>query len=44
MALETYGYLRLSNVKDERKAELINPFAMPRFTLTADDFRKARNG
>jgi len=43
MALETYGYLRLSNVKDERKAELINPFAMPKLTFTGDDFRKARN-
>lgn len=43
MALETYGYIRLSNVTDERKAELVNPFAMPRYTLTADDFRKARN-
>lgn len=44
MALETQGYVLLSNVKDERKAELINPFAMPKFTLTGEDFRKARNG
>lgn len=43
MALETQGYIVLSNVKDERKAELINPFAAPKFTLTGDDFKKARN-
>lgn len=42
MALETQGYIVLSNVKDERKAELINPFAMPKYTLTGEDFRKAR--
>ena len=44
MALETQGYIMLSNVKDERKAELINPFAAPKFTLNGEDFRKARNG
>lgn len=44
MALETQGYILISNVKDERKAELINPFANPKYTLTGDDFRKARNG
>ena len=43
MALETQGYVLLSNVKDERKAELVNPFAKPKFTLTGEDFRKARN-
>ena len=43
MLLETQGYIVLSNVKDERKAELINPFATPKFTLSGDDFRKARN-
>ena len=43
MALETQGYVVLSNVTDERKAELINPFAMPRYTLTGQDFRQARN-
>ena len=43
MSLETQGYLLLSNVKDERKAELVNPFAMPKFTLNGEDFRKARN-
>lgn len=43
MALETVGYIVLSNVTDERKAELINPFAAPKYTLTGEDFRKARN-
>ena len=43
MALEPLGYVVLSNVTDERKAELINPFAMPKYTLTGEDFRKARN-
>ena len=43
MALEPLGYLTLSNVTDERKAELVNPFAMPRYTLTGEDFKKARN-
>jgi hypothetical protein len=43
MALEPLGYVLLSNVTDERKAELINPFAAPKFTLCGDDFTKARN-
>ena len=43
MALEPLGYVLLSNVKDDRKAELINPFAAPKYTLHGDDFRKARN-
>lgn len=42
MALETQGYILLSNVNDERKAELVNPFAAPKFTLNGEDFRKAR--
>ena len=43
MALEPLGYVILSNVTDERKAELVNPFAMPKYTLTGQDFRQARN-
>lgn len=43
MALEPLGYVVLSNVTDERKAELINPFARPKYTLTGEDFKKARN-
>ena len=43
MALETQGYVVLSNVKDEQKAAFINPFAVPKYTLTGEDFKKARN-
>ncbi len=43
MALETCGYIILSNVNDARKAELINPFASPKYTFCGDDFTKARN-
>ena len=43
MSLETQGYILLSNVKDEDKAKLINPFATPKYTLNGEDFRKARN-
>lgn len=43
MDLEPLGYVLLSNVTDERKAELINPFASPKFILCGDDFTKARN-
>ena len=43
MALEPLGYVVLSNVTDERKAELVNPFASPKFILCGDDFTKARN-
>jgi len=43
MALEPLGYVVLSNVTDERKAELVNPFAMPKYRLTGQDFRQARN-
>ncbi|MBR4637349.1 MAG: hypothetical protein IKO81_01740, partial [Bacteroidales bacterium] len=42
MDLEPLGYVVLSNVTDERKAELVNPFAMPKFHLSGIDFAKAR--
>ena len=42
MALEPLGYVTLSNVTDERKAKLVNPFAMPKFHLSGIDFAKAR--
>jgi len=42
LALETYGYIILSNVNDARKAELINPFAAPKYVFTEDDFINAR--
>ena len=43
MALEIQGYIVLSNVTDERKAELINPFAVPKYAFCGEDFKKARN-
>ena len=43
MQLETCGYIRLSNVTDERKAELVNPFAAPKYSFSAEDFKKSRN-
>lgn len=43
MSLDTCGYIHISNVKDERKAELINQFSMPKYIFYGDDFRKARN-
>ena len=43
MALEPLGYVVLSNVTDERKAELVNPFAMPKYSLKGQDFRQDRN-
>lgn len=42
MALENQGYIILSNLTDEQKAEMINPFSLPKFSLNADDFKKAR--
>lgn len=43
MALDTQGYILISNVGDDCKAKLINPFAAPKFTFCGDDFTKARN-
>ena len=43
MALDTQGYILISNVGDDCKAKLINPFASPKFTFCGDDFTKARN-
>ena len=43
MQLDTCGYILLRNVSDDKKAALINRFAIPRYTITGDDFRKARN-
>ena len=42
MALETYGYIVLSNVNDARKAELINQFAASKYTFKDDDFSYTR--
>lgn len=43
MSLEIQGYIVLSSETDERKAKLVNPFAMPKYELTGEDFKKARN-
>ena len=43
MALDIQGYILISNVGDDSKAKLINPFAAPKFTFCGDDFTKARN-
>lgn len=43
MSLETQGYIVLSNVGDDRKAELINPFSTPKFIFNGQDFKQARN-
>ena len=43
MLLETCGYIRLSNVSDERKAELVNPFTGGKYEFCGQDFCQARN-
>lgn len=43
MTLDTCGYLHIRHLTDAQKAELINPFAAPRYVFTEDDFKKARN-
>ena len=43
MTLDTCGYLHIRHLTDARKAELINPFAAPKYVFTEDDFKKARN-
>lgn len=42
MLADTCGYIHLRQFTDARKAELINPFAAPTYTFTADDFCNAR--
>ena len=43
MTLDTCGYLHIRHLTDARKAELINPFAAPKYVFTRQDFAKARN-
>ena len=43
MALDGGGYLHLRLLTDAQKAELVNPFAAPRYIFTGQDFAKARN-
>lgn len=43
MLADTCGYIHIRQYTDARKAELINPFAKPKYTFTDDDFCKARS-
>lgn len=43
MLADTCGYIHIRQFSDARKAELINPFAQPKYTFTYSDFTKARN-
>lgn len=43
MTLDTCGYIHICQLTDARKAELINPFAAPKYVFSEDDFKKARN-
>jgi chaperonin cofactor prefoldin len=43
MTLDTCGYQHIRHLTDARKAELINPFATPKYVFTGEDFKKARN-
>ena len=42
MMADACGYIHIRQFSDARKAELINPFAFPKYTFTDDDFCKAR--
>ena len=42
MRADACGYIHIRQYTDARKAELINPYAMPKLTFTGDDFAKAR--
>ena len=41
MMADACGYIHIRQFSDARKAELINPFASPKYTFTDDDFCKA---
>ena len=43
MMADACGYIHIRQFSDARKAELINPFASPKFIICGDDFTKARN-
>lgn len=43
MTADTCGYIHIRQYSDARKAELINPFAEPKYTFTGQDFCQARN-
>ena len=43
MLADTCGYIHIRQYSDARKAELVNPFAAPKYTFYDYDFRQARN-
>lgn len=43
MLADTCGYIHIRQYPDARKAELVNPFAAPKYTFYDYDFRQARN-
>ncbi|MBR0296476.1 MAG: hypothetical protein IJQ95_03675 [Paludibacteraceae bacterium] len=43
MLADTCGYIHIRQFTDARKAELVNPFAAPKYTFYDYDFRQARN-
>lgn len=43
MLADTCGYIHIRQYPDARKAELVNPFAAPKYKFTDDDFCKARS-
>jgi len=42
MTLDTCGFIHIRQYTDARKAELINPFAAPKYIFTEKDFGNAR--
>lgn len=42
MTLDTCGYIHIRQYSDARKAELINPYAAPKYVFTEKDFANAR--
>ena len=43
MTLDSCGYIHIRQLTDAQKAELLNPFAAPKYMFTRQDFAKARN-
>lgn len=43
MLADTCGYIHIRQFSDARKAELVNPFAAPKYVFNEHDFCKARN-
>jgi hypothetical protein len=43
MTLDSCGYIHIRQLTDAQKAELLNPFAAPKYVFSDDDFKKARN-